>query len=145
MLTRSIEIGAMDLSQNKFANVKTDLVEATGGKIDPANQIPHAIARVGENEYWLLTSELDQGGNLDNAGQQNLYDLRITLPADLANGQPGSIKAEVLGVEDITAKKLNLSEGGLFGMAVGRELSAGKHVVYFADWVGNLLTLTPVQ
>jgi hypothetical protein len=140
----SIEVGVMDLSKDTFADAKTDLVEATGGKIDPPNQIPHAIARVAENEYWLLTSELDQGGNLDSAGQQNLYHLRITVPTDLAAATLGSIKAEVLGQEDLTSKKLGLSEGGIFGMTVGRELAPGKRVVYMADWLGHVLTLTPV-
>jgi hypothetical protein len=140
----SIEIGVMDLSKDQFADVKTDLVEATGGKIDPANQIPHAIARVAENEYWLLTSELDPGGNADSSGQQNLYHLRITVPTDLSASAPGSVKAEVLGQEDLSAKKLGTSEGGIFGMAAGRELAPGKRVVYFTDWNANLITLTPV-
>jgi hypothetical protein len=139
-----IEVGVMDLSQDQFANARTDLGMATGGKIEPANQIPHALARVGETEYWLLTSELEPGGSNNRSGQQNLYHLRITPPADLAAAEPGSIKAEVLGKEDLSSKKLGLSDGGIFGMAVGRELAPGKRVVYFADWLGNLITLAPV-
>jgi hypothetical protein len=143
----SMEIGVMDPTKDQFFNVKTDLAEATASganPIDPPNQIPTALARMAENEYWLLTSELDQGGNLDNAGQQYIYRLRLTFPANLATAEPGSIQVEVLGREDLTAKTLHQSEGGIFGMTSGREVSPGLRVVYMADWIGNLLTLTPV-
>lgn len=139
-----IEVGVMELGQDQFANAKTDLVAATGGKIEPANQIPHALARVAVNDYWLLTSELQPEGDNNSSGQQNLYHLRITLPEDLATAEPGSIQVEVLGEEDLSSKNLGLSEGGMFGMAVGREVAPDRRVVYFADWAGNLITLAPV-
>ena len=50
----SIEIGVMDPKQDKFFNVKTDLVEATSDlvvKLDPPEQEPNALVRITDTEY----------------------------------------------------------------------------------------------
>jgi hypothetical protein len=63
----------------------------------------------------------------------------------LAKGTPGSIKAAILAREDLTqAKDLFASDGGVFGMAIGREVAPGLRRLYFTDWQGNLYTATPV-
>jgi hypothetical protein len=143
------EFGVFDSLKRKFAPVKTNIVKATASgsiKIDPATDFPNALARIGDtNEYLMLTSQ-DQGGDDDNTSSETLYRLRVTLPADLTKDAPDSIKVEILGREDILAAGLKPSDGGMFGMAVGREVSpGGPHRVYFCDWHGEIYTLTPAQ
>jgi hypothetical protein len=143
------EMNVMDPTQDWFFNAKTDLVEVTtsGGKaIEHSETRVHALARYDEDEYWILSSAGDPGGDNDEAGgEQYITWVRITLPADLGKAEPGSIKAELVGQEEIFSKNLHASPGGLFGMAIGREVLPGKRVVYLADWAGNLITLTPIQ
>lgn len=143
---RTPEIGVMDPTKDKFFNVKTNLIAATANasiQIDPTTDIPHALARATDDEYWMLTSQ-DQGGNDDNTSTETLYRLKITLPADLASAKPGDIKVDVLGKEDILATNLGASPGGIFGMTLGRQVGTnGPRRIYMADWQGNLLTLSP--
>jgi hypothetical protein len=143
-----IEIGVMDPKQDKFFDVKTDLMSVTQDstvKIDPIdpNTEPNAFAHAGGAEYWMIVSG-DQQGDNDNAQGQFLYRMTLTFPANLASAAPGSIKASILAREDLTqAKALFTSDGGVFGMAVGREVAPGLRRLYFADWQGNLYTATP--
>jgi hypothetical protein len=143
-----IEIGLMDPKQDKFLDVKTDLMSVTTDstiKIDPIdpNTEPNAIIRVSDTEYWMIVSG-DQQGDNDSAQGQFLYRMELTFPADLAKGTPNSIKAKVLAREDLSAAKaLFASDGGVFGMAIGREVNGGRRL-YFADWQGNLYTATPL-
>jgi hypothetical protein len=141
----SIEIGVMDPKQDKFFNVKTDLVEATKDsvvKLDPPEQEPNALVRITDTEYWMIASAT-QAGDTDDTEYQYLYRLELTFPPDLAKAAPGSIKAKVLARESLLGTPLHASPGGVFGMAVGREVPGGRRF-YFADWQGNLYTATPV-
>jgi hypothetical protein len=70
--------------------------------------------------------------------------VRITLPADLTQEAPDSIKIESLS-EPVDLVALNLGRGDskqIFGLAVGREVN-GANVLYMADYAGNLFTLVP--
>jgi hypothetical protein len=143
-----IEIGVIDPKQDKFFNVKTDLQQVTQDstvKIEPQdpNTEPNALIRVSDNEYWMIVSG-DQQGDDDAAGTQFVYQLNLTFPDDLSKGTPGSIKAKVLARESLIGAPLSTSDGGVFGMAIGREVSPGLRRLYFADWQGNLYTATPV-
>jgi hypothetical protein len=143
---QDVEIGVLDPSKRPLAffPVKTDLDDAAQNAQLTEDltvaENPHALARVGENEYLMLLST-DQGANVDNTAAEFLYRLRITPPADLTKEAPNSIKVEVLGREDVLALKLHPedSAGGIFGMAAGRD---GR--LYMGDWRGNIITLTPV-
>jgi hypothetical protein len=141
----SIEIGVMDPKQDKWFNVKTDLIEATKDSavlIDPPEQEPNALARVTDTEYWMIGSAT-QGGDTDDTEYQYLYRLELTFPADLSTAEPNSIKAKVLAKESLHDTPMaQASPGGVFGMAVGREVPGGRRL-YFADWQGNLYTATP--
>jgi len=140
------EMGVMDPTKDAFFAVKTDLSEATkaSGKEIQHVDIAHGLARYGQDEYWILSSVGDPGGdNNDANGEQYLTRLKITFPADLTQSAPGSIKAELLGQEEIFSKNLAGSPGGIFGFTIGRETSPGKRTIYMTDWVGNLITLQP--
>jgi len=147
------EISAIDPTKGKFYQIKTNLITATKNsaiQIDPATDVPAALARIGDtNEYMLMTSQ-DIGTDDDNTTSESLYRLRITLPDNLAatldKDASDTIKVDVLGKEDLLAAGLKPSEGAMFGMAVGRAAAAGgPNTLYFADWHGELYTLNPAQ
>jgi hypothetical protein len=143
---QDVEIGILDPSKRPlaFAPVKTDLDDAAQNAQLTEDltvaENPHALARIGENEYLMLLST-GQGANDDNTASEFLYHLRITPPADLTKEALNSIKVEVLGREDVLALKLHPEEslGGIFGMTAGRN---GR--LYMGDWRGNIITLSPV-
>jgi hypothetical protein len=146
------EIGVIDPTKGKFYQVKTNLITATKDaamQIDPTTDTPAALARIGDtNEYLMMTSQ-DVGGDDDTTSSETLYRLRITLPDNLDatrdKDASNTIKVDVLGKEDLLAAGLKPSDGGMFGMTVGREVSSGgPHRLYFADWHGEIYTLTPV-
>jgi hypothetical protein len=66
------------------------------------------------------------------------------LPADLAKGTPGSIKAEVLGKESLLGTPLQAGPGGVYGMAVGREVAPSLRRLYFSTYEGQICVATPV-
>lgn len=143
---QDVEIGVLDPSKRPLAffPVKTDLDDAAKNEqltedLTVAEE-PHALTRIGENEYLLLLSQSQQA-NVDNTAAEFLYHLRITLPADLTQEAPESIKVEVLGREDVLELGLHPEDslGGIFGMTAGRD---GR--LYMGDWRGNIITLTPV-
>jgi hypothetical protein len=147
------EISAIDPTKGKFYQVKTNLLTATQAsaiQIDPTTDTPVALARIGDtNEYLLMTSQ-DIGSDDDTTTSESLYRLRITLPDNLAGtldkDASNTIKVDVLGREDLLAAGLKPSDGGMFGMTVGRATADGKaNTLYFADWHGELYTLEPVQ
>lgn len=77
-----------------------------------------------------------------------LVRMQITLPADLTKATAGSIKAKVLGISDLLKTDLGGSNdfgkaNGVYGLAIGREVSPGKRIVYMGDWEGNIVTLAP--
>lgn len=143
--TRSIEIGVIDPTKNAFFNVKTDLLQVTGDstvKIDHDPIEPHGLIRISDTEYWMLISS-DQQGNNDNAETNYLYRLELTFPANLATAAPNSIKAKILARETLKGTPMATSEGGVYGIAVGREVNGGRRL-YMGDWQGNIHTLTPM-
>jgi hypothetical protein len=144
----SWQMGVMDPTKDTFFTVLTDLSEATKatGKEIQHVDIAHGLARFGADEYWVLSSVGDPGGNNDEAnGEQYLTRLKVTFPADFSQAKAGSIKAELVGQEEIFAKGMAGSPGGMLGVAIGREIPAGsgKRVIYMSDWAGNLITLRP--
>jgi hypothetical protein len=68
--------------------------------------------------------------------------MELTFPTDLAAGTPGSIKAKILARETLKGTPMATSDGGVHGIAVGREVNGGRRL-YMADWQGNIHTLTP--
>jgi hypothetical protein len=133
----------------KFFPVKTDLVTVTDGKVEATGDArPHTFARLTGDEYLMMVTDPDAGVNADETSlnSQYLYHLRITLPTDLTNpsGTENPIKAEFIDREDLPALALGQSPTHkMYGLAVGREVAAGKPTLYMADWDGNLFTLRP--
>jgi hypothetical protein len=143
------EIGIWDTTKNDFFPILTNLNEATKNATTPfpADFNPHSSFRYaeGSDEYWLLVSSSPPDGDNDDTEMNRIYRLRLTFPADLSKAKPGDIKAEVLGMEELKGTALaGGSPGGMFGMAVGREVAPGLRRLYFADWAGNLCVATPV-
>jgi hypothetical protein len=142
-------LGVIDpVKGTKFFPVKTDLVTATGNKFDPNSdgQIPMSLVHVTGDEYLMIGTAPDSGINATEGDltSQTLYRLKITLPADLANGKMNSIKAEVLGTDDLPGLHLGQSPTQkIQSVALGREVAAGKPILYMADWAGNIFTLRP--
>jgi len=144
-----IYFSALDpLKGTAFYPVKTATAATPAvDKINPS-EFPHALVRLRGDEYLMLATDPDSGTNAVEAdlNSQTLYHLRITLPADLTREAPDSIKVEVLGTQDVPALKLGQSPTAkMFGLAVGREVSSGRPILYMADWAGNLFTLRPAQ
>ena len=138
----ALEMGVMDPTKDKFFPVLTNLMTATGGKI--AETFDPALIQASDTEYWLLTQDADPGGQGSDVTTQNLYRLKVTLPADLANGKADSIKVDVMDTADLV--KLNLAQGtrGIYGLTVGRAATAtGPHRLYMSDYEGNIFTLNP--
>lgn len=139
-----IEIGVMDPRQDKFFNVKTNTAEVIPAdspiQIEEGAQ-PHGLIRISDTEYWLLASQ-NQGGNADSTEYNYLYRLQLTFPSDFAAAGPNSIRVAVLGRESLLGTPLAASDGGVFGIAVGRAVNGGRRI-YFADWRGNLCVATP--
>jgi hypothetical protein len=142
-----VEIGVTDPKQNDYFDVLTKLHEVTANTPTPISEEVHAtsVARVAENEYWLVVSTGAPDADNDSTDSNKIYRLRLTFPTDLAKAAPGSIKVEVLGVsEELIGTPLHASPGGVFGIAAGREVAPGLRRLYFADWQGNLCVATPV-
>jgi hypothetical protein len=144
------EVGVWDIKRNDAFPVLTNITDVTadstrplpGETEDGIALEPHAFARYAADEYWFLYSNGLDGDN-DNADANRLVRVRLTFPADLASASQNSIKAEILGIEELKGGPVaGASAGGQYGLAIGREVSGGR-VVYLADWQGNLYTLTP--
>jgi hypothetical protein len=149
-------IGVWDTRKNEAFNVLTDLVEITknstnplklqsadGTNLQPHSMIRYSVASNTEAEYWFLYSP-DVGQDQSTRTTNQLVRVKLTFPADLASAGPGSIKAEILGIEEIIGKTaLYEGEGGVMGIAVGREANGGRRL-YFADWGGSIYCLNPV-
>jgi hypothetical protein len=143
-------LSLMNPRDGKFYPVLTELGEVTA---DNANGFAsgyslHAAALYagdpdkGEAEYWVLGSSTQPGSDGDVTDENKLWRLRITFPADLTKAGP--LKVEVLGPpQELKGTPLHASDGGVYGMAVGREVAPGLRRLYFADWPGNLYTATP--
>jgi len=140
-----VEIGLMDPKTGKFHNVLTNLNEATGGALTvEGTESAHSLAQVSANEFWFLYTDPDPGGNGPDEVRNDLVRVELTFPSSLDAGA-NTIKATLLGSEKML--ETNLDDGGpedgIFGLALGREVSAGKRIVYLTDWNGNILTLRP--
>lgn len=147
-----VEMNVFDPAARSWFNALTNLNDVTADQTTPLNPDLdfQDIERLQENEYLILTADLASGTNLDeDRSLQVLYRLTLELPTDLANAEPGSIKATVTGAETI----LDVNEGkdllgaptGVSGMAVGREVAAGgPRRLYFTTREGVLITADPV-
>jgi hypothetical protein len=142
-----IALGVIDpVKGTSFFPVKTSLTTATGGAIDVSTSQPHSFVRLTGDDYLMIVTDPGTGANAaeGDLNSQTMYRLTITLPADLTKAAADSIKVKVVGKEDLPALKLGQSPTAkIQGVAVGREVAAGKPVLYMADWAGNLLTLRP--
>lgn len=147
------EVGLMDPKTGKFHNVKTNLNEVTGSDLLPTDEteMPHSLVHIAGNEFWFIYTSPDPGGNGAERTRNDLVRVELTFPTDL-NAGANSIKANVLGSVDLLATGLAAptvapdeteTNNGIFGLAVGREVSAGKRIIYMTDWNGNILTLRP--
>jgi hypothetical protein len=143
----NLEMGVMDPTKDTFFPVKTDLAMVTANstiKLADAKFGP-ALVQMGPDEYWMLTTDADPGGNGSDATSEPLYRLKVTFPADLTKSAPNSIKVEVMGVEDLFKQGLNAAAAtGIYGLTGGRPVTAnGARRLYMADYEGHILTLTP--
>lgn len=140
------EVGVWDTKTDQWYPVLTHLQEVTANATTPfpPEFVVHGAALYSGNEYWVLASSSQPDGDNDSTEQNQLIRLRLTFPQDLARGTRGSIRIEVLGIAELKGTALEgASDGGQFGMAVGREVAPGLRRLYFADWQGNLYTATP--
>jgi hypothetical protein len=137
-----------------YFDVLTDLGEVTANATTPfpTEQFIHSAflytgdPAKGTGEYWLLVSSSQPGTDSDSIDENKIWRVRLTFPADLSKGTPGSIKAEVLGPpQELKGTPLSTSDGGIYGLAVGREVAPGKRIIYMGDWGGNIITLRPAQ
>ncbi len=142
----SVALSVIDpLKGTQFFPVKTDLAAATNNKYN-SSEYPHTFVHLSGDDYLMISTDPDSGVNATEGdlNSQTLYQLHITLPADLANGKADSIKVDVVGTEDLPALNLGQSPSHkMYGLAVGRNAASGKPILYMADWAGNLFTLTP--
>jgi hypothetical protein len=145
------EVGVWDVKKNDAFPCLTNITNVTANATNPLPGEtedgiflePHALARFSADEYWFLYSNNLDGDN-DFADSNRLVRMRLTFPADLATAAADSIKAEILGIEELKGGAVTgASEGGQYGLAIGREVNGGRRI-YLADWAGNLYTLTPV-
>lgn len=134
-----------DTRTDRFFPVLTDLSEQTASAAIPlpTEQFPHALVHYSGDEYWMLASSPAPGGLDTNLETNDLYRLKLTLPADPAKAKAGDIKVEVLGKEPLMGSVLGGGPGGVFGLAAGREVAPGLRRLYFATNDGNLCVATP--
>jgi hypothetical protein len=152
-----VEVGIWDTRTNAAFNVLTNvtklasnqtvkLPEATddGTSLQVHSTALYSVAAPTEGEYWFLYSPpVALGANTRSTNL--LYRAKVTLPANPATAGRESIKVELLGVEELINKTtIHTSEGGIKGIAVGREVAPGLRRLYMSDWAGNLITLNPV-
>jgi hypothetical protein len=142
----SVALSVIDpIKGTKFFPVKTDLAAATNNGYN-SSEYPHTFVHLSGDDYLMISTDPDSGVNATEGdlNSQTLYQLHITLPADLANGKADSIKVSMVGKEDLPALNLGQSPSHkMYGLAVGRNAASGKPILYMADWAGNLFTLTP--
>jgi hypothetical protein len=138
-------LGVIDpLKGTQFFPVKTSLaMTAAANQID-TSELPHAFVHLTGDEYLMIGTGGDPNWNESVLTTNTLYHVRITLPADLTKDAADSIKVDLLNKEDLVALGLGQSDSKMiFGLTVGREVAAGKPVLYMADWAGDLFTLRP--
>jgi hypothetical protein len=162
--TAGVELGVFDITADKFLPVLTNITATAGslpqhddGSGTQIDAYGHALSAESfdpaknmaptSNVYWMLYSDPEPGGASVTTISNQVLRVQIDLPADLTTAKAGSLKLKTLASEDLLkAKLVDTSENdtnAVFGMCVGREISAGKHVIYLTDWNGNLFTLTP--
>jgi hypothetical protein len=143
----TIALGVIDpVKGTQFLPVKTDLNKATGGNKITTTEQPVCFVRLTGDEYLMIATDPNTGGNATEGdlNSQTLYHFKITLPADLTKSAPDSIQAQLIDKQDLPSLNLGQSPTHkIQGVAVGREVSAGKPILYMADWAGNLFTLRP--
>jgi hypothetical protein len=143
------EVSVWDTKTDKFYTIRTNLATQTVTSNTPIPSDtafdPSAVIRYGDTgEYWFILSNPRATGSGISVDEQTLYRVKLTFPADLTKAKAGDIKVEVLGKEDLLATPLKTSPGGVFGMAVGREVAPGLRRLYFGTLDGKLAVATPV-
>jgi hypothetical protein len=137
--------GVWDTKTDKYFPILTDLSAQTASASTPiaTDRSPHAVARFADNEYWILASDVYPTTSGTVVGSQNIYRVKLTLPADPSKGKAEDIKVEVLGKEELVGTALQTNDTMNYGMAIGREVSAGKRRIYFGSADGKLIVATP--
>jgi hypothetical protein len=143
------QLGVMDPNRNQFFNALTELGTITEDQTTPYNidMDPQDMELIGSNEYLILGS--NPGGLGAERSAQEIYRVRLTLPADLTKAEPNSIKAEVLAKQELLnvdedKDLLGVGPRGIVGMAVGRAVN-GVPRLYFSTGTGILITANPAQ
>jgi hypothetical protein len=139
------EVGVWDTKTDAYFPIVTNLTEKTADAVTPIPDVgePNAIIRHAGNEYWIIISDPRPSGFGVELSTQDLYRVRLTLPANPAGGNPGDIGVEVLGKESLLGTPVQTSPGGVLGMAVGREAATGLRRLYFATLDGQIVIATP--
>jgi hypothetical protein len=142
-------VGVWDTKKDTFYTVSTLIPDVTTDSTVqmPAEYRPTAAFHHSGNEYWVLAHDSEPGPTTVVATSNRLYRLGLTFPADLTKGQPGDIKVEILGFEELQGTPLHGKnadgEGHVYGIAKGREVAPGLFRLYFGDSEGNIFVATP--
>jgi len=158
--TTGMEIGIFDIKADKFlpalSNVTASLPQHDDGNgtqvdatpVDLTAEAPDpATMAATSNVYLMIYTDPQPGGGSVTTISSQLLRLQIDTPADLTTAKAGDIKVKTLATEDLLKTGLADTSANdtnvIYGLSVGREISAGKRVIYLTDWNGNLFTLTP--
>jgi hypothetical protein len=141
-----VDVGIWDTKADNFFNALTNISEKTASASIPisTDDTPSGAIHYAENEYWFVGTNPAPGGNDVALDTNTLYRVKLTLPADLSKATPGSIGVEVLGKENLLGTPLQAGPGGVYGLAVGREVAPGLRRLYFSTYEGTLCVATPV-
>jgi hypothetical protein len=149
----SVAVGVWDTKMSSMFPVVTNITEVTASATVqmPAGYRPTSAFHQAGNEYWILVQDVEAGPGLGGAAgtSSRIYRANLTFPADLSKATPGSIKAELLGFQELHGTPLHgvdaaTGEGIVYGMAKGREVAPGLNRLYFGDSEGNIFVATPV-
>jgi hypothetical protein len=150
-LNEGPQLGIFDIKNRKFFPVLTNVGPATQNQTIPydTSQDPFDLQKIGDNEYLILgANPLSRGADRT---QQILYKVKITPPADMANGKPESIQVQMEAAETLLDENatpvvdpLNVGVGGIVAVTAGRQVAPNLPRLYFAARTGELITANPV-
>lgn len=142
-----VDCSVWDTKTDTFYPVLTNLsIKTASANIPiPDDHRGHGLIRYAGNEYWFIASSpgVPNGATFE-AESQDLFRVRLTLPANLSGASPGDIGVEVLAKESLLGTPLQTSPAGVYGLAVGREVAPGLRRLYFATMDGQIAVATPV-